>query len=167
MLLLQTAPDHFSMQTELILAMTYGYEPQGRHDGMIEIAKRFSDLRSNQTLLGTLLVNSLPFRTYYFIFQCMIEFLLMATTIVRHVPEWLPWLSYKPIARLGYNVGQEAIHRPIRFVRESVVRDCFVSARVRRAHCVTLIAQWHSATLTRSPEFTGGGEPKRIRTQKD
>jgi hypothetical protein len=47
----------------------------------------------------------------------------MITTIVRHIPEWLPWLSYKPLARFGYNIGQETMHEPIRFVKESMVGD--------------------------------------------
>jgi hypothetical protein len=74
----------------------------------------------------------------------------MVRIIVRHIPEWLPWLSYKPLARLGYNLAQETKHGPIRFVKESMVSYCFVSAHVRRAHCVTVtsIAQWDGATFT-------------------
>ena len=41
--------------------------------------------------------------------------------LVRHIPEWMPWLSYKPLARFGYNLGQEVIHEPMRFVKESIV----------------------------------------------
>jgi hypothetical protein len=41
--------------------------------------------------------------------------------LVRHIPEWLPWLSYKPLARYGYNVGQEVLHEPMKFVREAMV----------------------------------------------
>ena len=32
---------------------------------------------------------------------------LIATTIVRHIPEWFPWFSYKPLARVCYSMGQE------------------------------------------------------------
>ena len=42
-------------------------------------------------------------------------------TLVRHIPEWLPWLSYKPLARYGYNIGQEAVHGPLEFVKEAMV----------------------------------------------
>ena len=42
-------------------------------------------------------------------------------TPVRHIPEWLPWLSYKPLARRGYDIGQEVLHEPMEFVRESIV----------------------------------------------
>jgi hypothetical protein len=41
---------------------------------------------------------------------------------VRYIPEWLPRLSYKPLARYGYDIGQEVLHGPMQFVRESIVR---------------------------------------------
>ena len=40
---------------------------------------------------------------------------------VRHIPEWLPWFSYKPLARIGHNLGQKVVHEPILFVKESIV----------------------------------------------
>jgi len=42
--------------------------------------------------------------------------------LVQYIPEWLPWLSYKPLARYGYDLGQEVKHGPMSFVRESIVR---------------------------------------------
>jgi hypothetical protein len=50
------------MQGELILAITYGYEAQGRSDRKIEVARRMADLGSATVLPGALLVNDLPFR---------------------------------------------------------------------------------------------------------
>ncbi|KAH9972642.1 cytochrome P450 [Lactifluus volemus] len=93
---------HFELlQGELILAMTYGYEAQGRNDRRVELARHFSDVGSQSVLPGALLVNDLPF--------------------LRHIPEWLPWLSYKPLARLGHDLAQETMHAPIRFVKESML----------------------------------------------
>lgn len=43
---------------------------------------------------------------------------------VRHIPEWLPWFSYKPLARVGHELGIQVLYPPIRFVKESMVRDC-------------------------------------------
>ena len=43
--------------------------------------------------------------------------------LVRHIPEWMPWLSYKPLARFGYNLGQEVVHEPMQFVKESIVSE--------------------------------------------
>ncbi len=42
-------------------------------------------------------------------------------TLVQYVPESISWLSYKPLARYGYNLGQEAMHGPMEFVREGIV----------------------------------------------
>ena len=41
---------------------------------------------------------------------------------VRHIPEWLPWLSYKPLARIGHNLGNQVLYPPLQFVKESIVR---------------------------------------------
>jgi hypothetical protein len=56
------------MQGELMLAMTYGYEPQGRNDRKLEIARQLSRIGSKVALPGALLVNDLAFRMCYFIF---------------------------------------------------------------------------------------------------
>jgi hypothetical protein len=45
-----------------------------------------------------------------------------SSKLVRYIPEWLPWLSYKPLARYGYDLGQEVLHAPMEFVRETIVR---------------------------------------------
>ncbi|KAI0264227.1 cytochrome P450 [Gloeopeniophorella convolvens] len=89
------------LQGELILAATYGYDVQGHTDRKLEVARRMSDIASAVALPGALLVNHLPF--------------------LRYIPEWLPWLSYWPVARLGQAVGREVIYDPIRFVRESIL----------------------------------------------
>ena len=52
----------YSLQGELILAMTYGYEVQGRDDRKIDAARRVAELGSATVLPGALLVNDLPFR---------------------------------------------------------------------------------------------------------
>jgi hypothetical protein len=62
------------MQGELLLAMTYGYEPKGRNDRKVEIVRQFSDFGAEVNLPGALLVNDLPFRMSYFIFQRGTEF---------------------------------------------------------------------------------------------
>lgn len=89
------------LQGELTLEMTYGYEVQGRDDRKVEAAKKTSDMGANTALPSDLLVNGLPF--------------------LRHIPEWLPWFSYKPLARVGHDLGQEVMHELIQFVRESML----------------------------------------------
>jgi hypothetical protein len=44
--------------------------------------------------------------------------------LVRYIPEWLSWLSYKPLARYGHDLWQEVMYGPLSFVRESMVRKC-------------------------------------------
>jgi hypothetical protein len=41
--------------------------------------------------------------------------------LVQYIPEWLSWFSYKPLARIGYNIGQEVLRGPMEFVREAIV----------------------------------------------
>jgi hypothetical protein len=41
--------------------------------------------------------------------------------LVQYIPEWLSWFSYKPLARFGYNIGQEVLRGPMEFVREAIV----------------------------------------------
>jgi hypothetical protein len=52
-------------------------------------------------------------------------------TLVQYIPEWLPWLSYKPLARHGYDLGQEVMNGPMSFVRESIV-SIRTSSRVQK-----------------------------------
>jgi len=40
---------------------------------------------------------------------------------VRHIPEWLPWFSYKPLARYGHHLGNQVLYPPIQFVKESIL----------------------------------------------
>jgi len=98
-------PDEWEAHLEdlsgkLILAMGYGYEVKGRNDRKVTVGRKMTQLASETTLPGGVLVNDLPF--------------------LRYIPEWLPSLSYKPLARYGYNLGQEVMHEPMAFVRESI-----------------------------------------------
>ncbi len=42
---------------------------------------------------------------------------------VRHIPEWLPWFSYKKIIRVGRELGKQVKYPPIQFVKESMVSN--------------------------------------------
>ncbi|KAF8266319.1 cytochrome P450 [Lactarius quietus] len=94
--------DHVELfQGELILDMTYGYEVKGRQDKMLEVPKRFSDFASKVFFPGSLLVNELPF--------------------LRHIPAWVPYFSYRPLAEIGRNLGRELVDQSMPFVKESIV----------------------------------------------
>jgi len=53
---------YYSLQAELILAMTYGYEVQGRNDRKVDTVRRLSKIGVSTATPGALLVNDLPFR---------------------------------------------------------------------------------------------------------
>ncbi|KAH9970771.1 cytochrome P450 [Russula compacta] len=100
-----TSPDEWEahielLQGDLILAMTYGYEVHGRDDRMVEAPREMSELGSATALPGALLINDLP--------------------SLWHIPEWLPWMSYKPLARYGRDLGVEVLNAPIQFVRNAM-----------------------------------------------
>lgn len=91
----------YHMSGSLMLAMGYGYEVKGLDDRKIKVARKLAQLIGETVLPGALLVNDLPF--------------------LRYIPEWLSWFSYKPLARFGYNIGQEVIRGPMEFVREAIL----------------------------------------------
>ncbi|KAI0273085.1 cytochrome P450 [Russula aff. rugulosa BPL654] len=88
-------------QGEQLLAMTYGYEAKGHHDKTIDAAKKLSDIGTRASLPGSFLVNEFPF--------------------LRHIPEWIPWISYWPLARIGHALAEQVMNDPMRFVRESML----------------------------------------------
>lgn len=78
---------------------------------------------------------------------------------VRHIPEWLPWFSYKPLARVGHELGIQVLYPPIRFVKESMVRDCLgIRLSLPKLPTKSVVAQWHGASLPCSRESSGAGE---------
>jgi hypothetical protein len=87
-------------QGELILGITYGYEVKGRHDRKLDVSKRLNEFGVVTFLPGALLVNELPF--------------------LRHIPAWVPYISYKPLAQIGHKLGQEMLDGSLPFVKESI-----------------------------------------------
>jgi hypothetical protein len=102
-----------------MLAMGYGYEVKGLNDQKIKAARKLAHLVSETVLPGALLVNDVPFCEYtlrHWAIEVQRSFM-----IVQYIPEWLSWFSYKPLARIGYNIGQEVLREPMGFVREAIV----------------------------------------------
>ncbi|KAI9454956.1 cytochrome P450 [Russula earlei] len=114
--------DHIELfHGEQLLAMTYGYDAKGRDDRLIDAAKKLSELGTRSSLPGSLLVNEFRF--------------------LRHVPEWLPWLSYKPLARFGHALAEKVKDDPMKFVRESMqdgtARESIASAGLKEAEILS------------------------------
>ena len=100
--------------------MAYGYEVKEANERKVEASSEYLRLASETTLPGSLLVNDIPFC------ECSLQLdigpVRRSFTLVRYIPEWLPWLSYKPLARHGHDLGQEVLHGPMEFIRETLVR---------------------------------------------
>ncbi|KAH9967252.1 cytochrome P450 [Russula dissimulans] len=99
-------PDQWEAHTELfhgelILATAYGYEAHGRDDVMIDAATKVNKFGIEHILPGALLVNDI--------------------SLLRHIPEWLPWFSYKPLAHYGHYLGNQLLYPPIQFVKKSML----------------------------------------------
>ena len=41
---------------------------------------------------------------------------------MKHIPAWIPWLSYKPAAQAGFDAGQDVLRYPMEFVKDGFVR---------------------------------------------
>ncbi|KAI0265316.1 cytochrome P450 [Gloeopeniophorella convolvens] len=88
------------MQGELMLELAYGYKAHGRDDKMVEAARKMNTIGTNSAAPGQLLINNLP--------------------SLAHVPGWLPWLSYKPLARQGQRIWHEVMYAPIQHVKDNM-----------------------------------------------
>jgi hypothetical protein len=101
------------------LGITYGYEVKGRHDRKLDVSKRLNEFGVVTFLPGALLVNELPFCTQPSHFCSAYQ--LITTIPVRHIPAWVPYISYKPLAQIGHKLGQEMLDGSLPFVKESIV----------------------------------------------
>ena len=97
--------------------MGYGYDAKGLDDRNVNNARNIVQFASERALPGALLVNDLPFCKRSFV----VNKVRRSFSLVRYIPEWLPWISYKPLARYGYDIGQAVLHGPLDFVRETIV----------------------------------------------
>jgi hypothetical protein len=137
--------------------MTYGYEVKGHSDKMLNSARNLSNLGTSVVLPGALLVNELPFRMSFLLY---FDALSLNPRLVRHIPEWLPWFSYKPLARIGHALGEEVKNDPMQFVRESMVSS---NLRVTYVQALTrpCLAQWHGTAFPCTRRSYRGRNTKR------
>jgi hypothetical protein len=143
--------------------VTYGHHKYERDDRLLADSKRRNKFASGKIHPGSLLINHVPL--------CMC-FLLFAFghrqadgpgiyISVRYIPDWLPWFSYKPIIRIGTDLGNQVLYPPVRKVKESMVSqylfEYIITSRWLVKHAV---AQWYSASLACSRESSRVGEPE-------
>jgi hypothetical protein len=101
------------------MSLTYGYELR-ENDDILDPAHKTGEMMSRLALPGAALVNHLPFCTNpTFHDQPHISWL----STVRHLPSWVPWFKYEPMAGICRDLTQRMINEPIDFVKNAMVRD--------------------------------------------
>ncbi|KAI9457527.1 cytochrome P450 [Russula earlei] len=95
-------PESFQYQIELyqaklLMSLVYGYDVKSYNDRLLVVARKMAELGS-AVLPGTVLVNEIP--------------------ILKHIPAWIPWLSYQPAAQAGFDAGQDVLRYPMEFVKD-------------------------------------------------
>jgi len=114
------------------MSLVYGYDVKSYDDHLLVVARKMAEL-GGAVLPGSILVNELPL--------CKHPPLDASRTtdpkgpgpfLVKHIPAWIPWLSYKPAAQAGFYAGQDVLRYPMEFVKDGFVR-LFLFARGERA----------------------------------
>ncbi|KAI0061749.1 cytochrome P450 [Artomyces pyxidatus] len=102
--LLLTPKDFLShiaqLQGSIIMSVVYGYDIHDSNDKLLEKAKEFAYVSQALVQPGALLVNDLPF--------------------LKYLPEWLPGMGFKQLARDCRTLGEESINGPIAFVKKAM-----------------------------------------------
>ncbi|KAI9441889.1 cytochrome P450 [Lactarius indigo] len=94
----------------LIMSLVYGYDLK-ENDEITKAPVELVHTLSRLLLPGAALVNHFPF--------------------LRHIPSWVPWLSYEPLARLGRELGQRTMNEPMDFVKKAMRDGTAVSSLAR------------------------------------
>jgi hypothetical protein len=94
--------DHIEFfQGGLILDMTYGYEVKGQQDRKLAVPRLLSEFSGKHVSKNAWILNGFPF--------------------LRHIPSWVPYFSFKPVAAIGRALSQEMLYSPMQFVKESII----------------------------------------------
>jgi len=81
------------------MSLTYGYDPK-EGDDMIATPVQAAEIISPLLLPGAALVNHFPF--------------------LRHIPSWVPWLSYEPMGQKVRVLSEKMRNDPINFVKNAM-----------------------------------------------
>ncbi|KAI9441797.1 cytochrome P450 [Lactarius indigo] len=94
-----TVDSHCSLQGMIVMRLTYGYDLK-ENDDMLAPPKRVINVMKQFILPGTAAINHLPF--------------------LRHLPSWVPWFKYEPLASECREMARRAKNEPMDFVRNSM-----------------------------------------------
>jgi len=88
------------LQGKLIMSITFGYDLKKGDDRMVEAPDQIVPLMMPFNVPGTALVNYFPF--------------------LRGIPSWVPYFSYKPLARIVRKLSGRMRNEPIDFVKNAL-----------------------------------------------
>ena len=101
------------------MSVTYGYELK-IGDKILEAPVQVSKMMSQLVPPGRALVNQLGFRTVLN-FLLSIKVMPHSFYLVRYIPSWVPYFSYKPLVRIGRTMSERIRNEPIDFVKDALV----------------------------------------------
>jgi hypothetical protein len=113
------------------MSLTYGYDLKDG-DKMLEAPIQTIKLMAPLVLPGAALINHLPFSAPCYFIPCHLSN-SSQLFIVRHIPSWVPYLSYKPLARIIKKLSKRMRNEPIEFVKNALVL-CGDYAPIIRIH---------------------------------
>ncbi|KAF8483908.1 cytochrome P450 [Russula ochroleuca] len=87
------------LQGKMIMSLTYGYDLKDG-DKILEAPIQIAEAMSPLLLPGAALVNHLPF--------------------LRHIPSWVPFLSYEPLAGTVRKLSERMRNEPLDFVKNAL-----------------------------------------------
>jgi hypothetical protein len=101
------------------MSLTYGYDLKD-DDKILEASHRVIQLMTKLVLPGAALVNHFPFCAVFQFHPCRAGSASRLFS-VRHIPSWVPFLSYEPLARTIRKLSERMRNEPIDFVKNALV----------------------------------------------
>ena len=101
------------------MSLTYGYDLKDG-DKILEAPAGAAEKLSPLLLPGGTLVNHIPLCTNSnFILPIIVA--SHSYVLVRHIPSWVPFLSYEPLARTVRKLSERIRNEPMDFVKNALV----------------------------------------------
>jgi hypothetical protein len=99
------------------MSLTYGYNLKDEDD-MIAAPIQATEILSRLILPGAVMVNHLPFCMIFYV-SCVYRRSWISS--VRHIPSWVPWFNYEPMAQIGRKLSHKIQNDPFDFTKSAMV----------------------------------------------
>jgi hypothetical protein len=106
---------------ELSLDMIYGYGVKGQQDRKLVVSKQLNEFQTCDCEGPCERLDHQHISVPYAASLLLPSLTNFVTISVRHVPAWVPYISFNPLEQIGRTLCQEVLHEPMRFVKESIV----------------------------------------------